>query len=115
MAGRRRCSERDLIGTGGRLVHPSFRNNGKPVPPDFMGGGENIRSKDFLGIHGWPERFLSVLVLDGTFEQFPGLRAATIEQGAEWVVTMTRRLDMAQDAFKKNEPDIAALQKAYDG
>jgi predicted TIM-barrel fold metal-dependent hydrolase len=97
------------IGTGGQLVHPSFRNNGKPVPPDFMGGGENIRSKDFLGIHGWPERFLSVLVLDGTFDRFPGLRAGTIEQGAEWVVTMMRRLDMAQGAFKRNEPDIAAL------
>jgi predicted TIM-barrel fold metal-dependent hydrolase len=97
------------IGTGGRLVHPSYRNNGKPIPPDFLGGGENIRSKDFIGIHGWPEMFLSHMVLDGTFERFPGLRAATIEQGAEWVVTMMRRLDMAQGVFKRNEPDLAAL------
>jgi predicted TIM-barrel fold metal-dependent hydrolase len=97
------------IGTGGRLVHPSFRNNGRAVPPDFMGGGENIRSKDFLGIHGWPEYFLSVMVLDGVFQAFPGLQAATIEQGAEWIVTMLRRLDYAQGAFKRNEPDLAGL------
>ncbi len=49
------------IGTGGPLLPEGFRNNGKEVPPDIHGGGENIRSKDYVGIHHWPETFLSVM------------------------------------------------------
>src|SRR5580658_2283866 len=89
------------IGGGGILVPDGFRNNGRPVPPDFTGGGENIRSKDFVGQHRYPEMFLSMLVLDGLFDRFPTLKGASMEQGAEWVVTLLRRLDQAQDAFKR--------------
>ena len=44
-----------------------YRENGRPCP-DFLGGGENIRSKDYINIGYWPENFLSVLALDGVFE-----------------------------------------------
>lgn len=98
------------IGGGGVLLPPPFRNNGRPVPPDFTGGGENIRSKDFVGQHCYPEMFLSMLVLDGLFDRFPGLKGASIEQGAEWLVTLLRRLDEAQDAFARSEPDLSALE-----
>ncbi|HZT67510.1 MAG TPA: amidohydrolase family protein [Acidimicrobiales bacterium] len=98
------------IGGGGVLLPPAFRNNGRPVPPDFTGGGENIRSKDFVGQHRYPEMFLSMLVLDGLFDRFPTLKGASIEQGAEWLVTLLRRLDQAQDAFARNEPDLEALK-----
>ncbi|HZU74922.1 MAG TPA: amidohydrolase family protein [Acidimicrobiales bacterium] len=98
------------IGGGGVLLPPAFRNNGRPVPPDFGGGGENIRSKDFIGLHRYPEMFLSLLVLDGLFDRFPSLKGASVEQGAEWVVTLLRRLDQAQDAFRKTEPDLADLK-----
>ena len=38
------------VGSGGRLVPRGYRENGRPLPPDFLGGGENIRSKDFINI-----------------------------------------------------------------
>lgn len=96
------------VGTAGRLVPSGYRENGRPLPPDFLGGGENIRSKDFINVGYWPENFLSTLALDGVFERFPRLRAASIEQGAEWVVTMLKKLDGAMQ-FAKTEPDLAAL------
>ena len=38
---------------------------------DFLGGGENIRAKDYMAIHQLPEQFLSAMVLDGIFEAHP--------------------------------------------
>jgi len=96
------------VGTGGRLVPSGYRANGRPVPPDFLGGGENIRSKDFINIGYWPENFLATLALDGVFERFPRLRGASIEQGAEWVPGMLKKLDGAMQ-FARTEPDLAAL------
>lgn len=96
------------IGTGGKLVPTGYRENGRPVPTDFLGGGENVRSKDFLNIGYWPENFLSALALDGVFERFPRLRGASIEQGAEWVVTMLKKLDGAMQ-FARTEPELKAL------
>jgi predicted TIM-barrel fold metal-dependent hydrolase len=96
------------VGTGGRLVPVGYRENGRPLPPDFLGGGENIRSKDFINIGYWPENFLSCLALDGVFERFPSLRGASIEQGAEWVPGMLKKLDGAMQ-FARTEPDLAAL------
>ena len=97
------------IGTGGPLVPKAYRNNGRPVPKDWLGGGENIRSKDYLGIGYWPYTFLSMMALDGVFERFPALRGASIEQGAEWVPMLLRGLDHAQNLFTKSEPDLQAL------
>jgi predicted TIM-barrel fold metal-dependent hydrolase len=96
------------VGTGGRLVPTGYRENGRPLPTDFLGGGENIRSKDFINIGYWPENFLSVLALDGVFERFPRLRGASIEQGAEWVPGMLKKLDGAMQ-FARTEPDLASL------
>ena len=98
------------IGGGGQLMRPAFHDNGRKVT-DFLGGGENIRSKDYMAIHMPPEVFLSCLVLDGVFERFPGLRGGCIEQGAMWVVPWLKRLDLAQYTFRKTEPDLA-LSKA---
>ncbi|MGI8491172.1 MAG: amidohydrolase family protein [Acidimicrobiales bacterium] len=101
------------IGGGGRLTDPVFHSNGRPVT-DFLGGGENIRSKDYMSIHHSPETFLSVLVLDGVFERFPGLRGGCIEQGAMWVVPWLRRLDIAQDTFARTEPALKMPLRASD-
>jgi predicted TIM-barrel fold metal-dependent hydrolase len=96
------------IGGGGRILRPAFHDNGRPVT-DFLGGGENIRAKDYMAIHQAPEQFLSSLVLDGVLERFPGLRGGCIEQGAMWVVPWLRRLDIAQDTFARTEPTLSAL------
>lgn len=78
---------------------------------DHLGGGENVRSKDFLGIHHSPEVFLGALVLDGLFDRFPTLRGGCIEQGAGWVVSWLRHLDHACKSFTRTEPPLANLQR----
>lgn len=96
------------VGGGGRTLRRAFHDNGRPVS-DFLGGGENIRAKDYMAIHQAPEQFLSALVLDGVLERFPGLRGGCIEQGAMWVVPWLRRLDIAQSTFTKTEPTLSSL------
>jgi predicted TIM-barrel fold metal-dependent hydrolase len=94
------------IGGGGRPLRRAFHENGKPPTTDFLGGGENIRSKDFMVMHHPPETFLACMALDGVFEQFPNLRGGCIEQGALWVVGLLQRLDIAQDTFSRTEPAL---------
>lgn len=102
------------IGGGGRGLRRAFHNNGKPKTTDFLGGGENIRSKDYMTVHMSPETFLSCMVLDGVFETHPELRCGVIELGAMWVVPWLRRLDIAQSTFKKTEPALDLPLKASD-
>jgi uncharacterized protein len=100
------------IGGGGRALRPAFHNNGKPPTTDFLGGGENIRSKDFMVIHQPPEIFLSCMAFDGILEQFPRLRGGCIEQGAMWVVPWLMRLDIGQATFARTEPALKLPLKA---
>jgi predicted TIM-barrel fold metal-dependent hydrolase len=97
------------VGGGGRLLDRAFHNNNMPVT-DHLGGGENIRSKDYLAIHHSPALFLGVLILDGLFDRFPGLRGGCIEQGAGWVVSWMHHLDYAQRAFRRTEEPLRRLQ-----
>ena len=96
------------VGGGGRLLDRAFHNNGRPVT-DHLGGGENIRSKDFLAIANSPALFLGTLVLDGLFDRFPGLRGGVIEEGASWVVSWMHQLDFAQRAFRRTEQPLTDL------
>jgi len=97
------------VGGGGRPLRPSFHENGRPKPTDFLGGGENVRSKDYMVLHNPPEMFVAAMVLDGVFEKFPRLMCGVIEQGALWVPALLRRIDIAQGTFKKSEPLLADL------
>jgi predicted TIM-barrel fold metal-dependent hydrolase len=94
---------------GGKMLPKVFHDNGRPTPTDWLGGGENLRGKDFPVVHHSPERFLACLALDGVFERHPALRGAAIELGANWVPSMLRNLDLAHQGFAKSEPDLAAL------
>ena len=94
---------------GGKLLPKAFHNNGLPRPLDWLGGGENLRSKDFPVVHHSPERFLACLALDGVFERHPTLRGAAIELGATWVPGMLRNVDYAHRSFSKFEPALKAL------
>jgi uncharacterized protein len=96
------------VGGGGRLLDRAFHNNGMPVT-DHLGGGENIRSKDFLAISNSPALFLGTLILDGLFDRFPGLRGGVIEEGAAWVVSWLHQLDFAQRAFRRTEEPLTRL------
>jgi uncharacterized protein len=96
------------IGGAGRTLKQAFHDNGRPTT-DFMGGGENIRGKDYMTIAQVPEQLLSAMVLDGVLDAHPNLRGGCIEQGAMWVVPWLRRLDICQGTFKKTEPTLASL------
>ena len=96
------------IGGDRRGLRPQFHNNGRPVK-DHLGGGENLRGKDFMVIHHSPEAFLSAMVLDGVLEQHPGLRGGAIELGAMWVVPWLRRLDVCQATFGRGEETMKNL------
>ncbi len=102
------------IGGGGRPLPRAFHENGKPETTDFLGGGENIRSKDYMVLHHMPETFLACMALDGVLEKFPGLRGGCIEQGAIWVVPWLKRLDIAQGTFQKTEPALRLPLAASD-
>jgi predicted TIM-barrel fold metal-dependent hydrolase len=97
------------VGGGGRLLDPAFHHNDMPVT-DHLGGGENVRSKDYLAIHHSPELFLGVLILDGLFDRHPGLRGGCIEQGAGWVVSWLQHLDYAHRAFRRTEEPLRRLE-----
>ncbi len=94
---------------GGKLLPKAFHNNGLPRPSDWLGGGENLRAKDFPVLHHSPERFLACITIDGVFERHPALRGAAIELGASWVPGMLRNLDHAHRSFAKFEPAFKAL------
>ena len=94
---------------GGKLLPKAFHKNGLPRPKDWLGGGENLRAKDFPVVHHSPERFLACLALDGVFERHPDLRGAAIELGATWVPGLLRNVDYAHRSFSKFEPVLKGL------
>lgn len=99
------------VGGGATLTKP-FHNNGRPLPSDWLGGGENLRAKDLPVLHHSPERFLACMALDGVFERHPGLKGGAIELGASWVPTLLRNLDHAARTLGKREPLIHELPLA---
>jgi predicted TIM-barrel fold metal-dependent hydrolase len=95
---------------GGKLLPKAYHDNGRPRPKDWLGGGENLRSKDFPVLHHSPERFLACLVLDGVFDRHRDLRAGVIELGASWVPGMLANLDHAYGSFSRHEPMLQSLE-----
>ncbi len=84
-----------LLHVGGSPLQAlkSWSNNGRAAVKDWMGGGENVRTKDALLLHQPAETFVSMLVADGIFDRHPTLRGAVVELGAGWVPEMLRRMD----------------------
>ena len=94
---------------GGHLAPPPYHANGRDRPTDWLGGGENLRAKDYPATHHSPANFLTTMILDGVFERHPDLRCGVIELGASWVPGLLRNLDHAHKAFRKTEPLLAEL------
>jgi uncharacterized protein len=99
------------VGGDALQIAPAFMNTGRPVPGDWLGGGENVRGKDMIGLHHAAERFVGAMVLDGVLERHRDLRLGVIELGAGWVPSMLRRLDQIADIWRRSEPDLAALTR----
>lgn len=97
------------VGGSRRGVPASLHDNGLPPVTDFIGGGENLRAKDYMALHHAPEVFIACMALDGVFDRFPGLHGAAIELGALWVPSLLTRLDLATRNFRKTEPQLTAM------
>ena len=92
-------------------IDPAWMSTGRPVPTDWLGGGENVRGKDMTSLHQGAETFVGCMVLDGVFERHPRLRGGVIELGAGWVPSMIRRLDWVAEIWKRSEPDLRNLTR----
>ncbi len=102
-----------LLHVGGAPLQldPVWSNTGRDPVRDWMGGGENVRSKDMAVMHQGPETFLSVMVMDGIFERFPKLRGASVELGAGWVPAMLERLDWVVRSWSRVDQYLAELDR----
>ena len=97
------------VGATHAVLPPAFHQNGHPRPKDWLGGGENLRAKDFFALSFAPQNFLCAMALDGVFDRFPKLRGGVIELGAGWVPDMLRRLDQAWKGWRKTDPVVGGL------
>jgi uncharacterized protein len=97
------------VGGGGRLLDPSYFENGLPPVPDFHGGDGNFRSVDYMAIPYPPMQTLATMIIDGVLDRFPELRVGVIEQGASWVPGWMRSMDSAAIAFMRNEERLQHL------
>lgn len=97
------------VGPATKVFPKEYFNNGHPLPKDRLGGGENLRAKDFMVLSFAPQMALSAMVFDGVFERFPQLRGGVIELGAGWVAEFLRQLDLSFRAFRKSDPQLEAL------
>ncbi len=95
---------------GGRGLDAAYHKAGHPKVKDWLGGGENLRGKDFHAISHSPQNFLTAMVYDQVFQRFPRLMCGVIEIGATWVPGFLRTLDQGHMAFKKSEPLLAGLE-----
>jgi predicted TIM-barrel fold metal-dependent hydrolase len=102
-----------LLHVGGSPLQlaKAWTNNGRPPTKDWMGGGENLRTKDIAVLHGGPETFLSMMLIDGVFERHPKLRGACVELGAGWVPSMLVRLDWVARIWSKTDANLARFTR----
>jgi predicted TIM-barrel fold metal-dependent hydrolase len=84
----------------------SWSNNGRAAVKDWMGGGENVRTKDAALMHQPPETFISMLLLDGVFDRNPKLRGAAVELGAGWVPELLKRLDWVSKIYGRVDESV---------
>jgi predicted TIM-barrel fold metal-dependent hydrolase len=97
------------VGAATPTLPPAYHRNGHPRPKDWLGGGENLRAKDYFSLCFAPQNFLCALALDGVFDRFPTLRGGVIELGAGWVPDFLRRLDQAWKGWRKTDPVVGGL------
>jgi predicted TIM-barrel fold metal-dependent hydrolase len=102
-----------LLHVGGAPLQlaKAWMNNGKPPTKDWLGGGENLRTKDIALLHEGPEQFLTMMVLDGVLLRHPNLRGASVELGAGWVPELLRRLDWVVKHWSRNDANLQAWDR----
>jgi predicted TIM-barrel fold metal-dependent hydrolase len=99
------------VGGSPLQLDKAWANNGRAPTKDWMGGGENLRTKDVAVLHQGPETFLSMMLIDGVFERFPKLRGGCIELGAGWVPSMLVRLDWVAKIWGRTDANLARFTR----
>jgi predicted TIM-barrel fold metal-dependent hydrolase len=99
------------VGGSPLQLDSAWINNGRAPVKDWMGGGENLRTKDMAVLHQGAETFLSMMLIDGVFERFPNLRGGCIEIGAGWVPSMLIRLDWTAKIWSKTDENLARFTR----
>jgi predicted TIM-barrel fold metal-dependent hydrolase len=99
------------VGGSPLQVNKVWGNNGRAATRDWLGGGENVRTKDAVVLHQAPELFLSMLVIDGVFDRHPQLRGAAVELGAGWVPEMLHKLDETCRIFGRADESVRFERK----
>lgn len=99
------------VGGNPLQLDSAWMNTGRPIPSDWLGGGENVRGKDMIALHHAAESFVGTMILDGVLERHRGLQVGVVELGAGWVPSMLRRLDSIAEIWKRSEPELAALTR----
>ena len=99
------------VGGNPLQLDPAWMNTGRPVPTDWLGGGENVRGKDMIALHHAAESFVGTMVLDGVLERHRNLQVGVIELGAAWVPSLLQRLDSIAEIWKRSEPELAAMTR----
>ena len=102
-----------LLHVGGAPLQLSkaWTNNGKAATKDWLGGGENLRTKDVAVLHQGPETFITILCVEGVFERHPKLRGASVELGAGWVPELLRRLDWVAKHWGRTDQNLAGFTR----
>jgi len=94
------------VGGAPLQINKSWANNGRAPTKDWLGGGENVRTKDAMVLHQAPEMFICMMVADGIFHRHPRLKGAAVELGAGWVPEMLRKLDSVAKAYGRVDESI---------
>jgi len=97
-----------LLHVGGAplQIRDAWSNNGRAATKDWLGGGENVRTKDATVLHQAPEMFLRMLVMDGVLDRHPQLKGAVVELGAGWVPQMLQRLDDIARIYSRADASV---------
>lgn len=99
------------VGGAPLQLDPGWANNGRAAAKDWLGGGENVRARDYAVMHHAPETWVSMMLIDGVFETFPDLRGAAVELGAGWVPSMLDRLDRLIRSWSKVDTYLAEIER----
>jgi predicted TIM-barrel fold metal-dependent hydrolase len=99
------------VGGAPLQIDKAWANNGRGAVRDWMGGGENVRTKDATIMHQGPETFLSMALMDGVFERHPKLRGASVELGAGWVPELLRRLDWVSHIWGRVDESVKSFTR----
>jgi len=97
--------------TGGHdFVPAAFRRNGHDRQRISGGEGQLIDHLGYLTLGTGPSLCLGVMALEGVFMRHPRLRGACAEQGAVWVPSWLRQLDLAHTLSRRVHPDLPELE-----